>query len=824
MKKGIWLQYLLIFGSYGNMFLLFGLIPYIQRLFNSKNPIFINQATGVTAGLVLYIVCFYGITIIYWAWSYFQTFKEANQLERQNMSIKDVMNIKKYEGVGIMNKKLVKFSKLNVEDCFRDREILQLYKKINKRLHITYTKDVRELTQSTSRTEDTDVIEYEWIIDDVDFSAYNLNYLIYRELPSFFNEAELRFLEKWGILTGKDFEDLTIEQIDDLEVKYILAFGKKRDLKEIQLAYIETLDIFSKEELSFFEGKGIYNMKHLLEYDLDQLSVDYFSHFGKKEDIVDDIILKFREIKVIQNEYHSLLKNITKDQITFLNDDLEKIKPKIPLIIKQNNEEDEDDDENDDENDDNLVDVQTGQGTTTIQQQSYVDPIIESLENTCEFINTYQENAPILYPHIDILTINLDVLIDRYKKNNNNTKKPLCKSLVTLFESFVKVHKSFNNILNTLNKKEKKFLSKKNVDSPELLLEKNLDIMIGEYQKTNPVIDRIKKIMSKLINKNNKDPADINFNDVVELVKEKIIENEKSYLYALSRDARFKHTYLKLVNMKALHYEYKAYLVEFDRPIVLHVGHEEYSIYSKYEHGNEMLTSGEENFDEDFAYIRKALIILPTHWEKSFDYQPDYLFDFGGHAVPCSKVTEVEYIFKNMLDSEHAVLFCNSNSYIREHVKTSLDVDVNIINKIEKLALLELLHVEQAKHEILFKRIDQLIARVETNKETYQKMLNDIIEDLDTDELIKKWQIKKEPLNAYTQIMLLLVAGISFALGMIIMYAIKTVEIQGILYECGYTGDDIGSNVNFLILLIQHIPRFDILTFIQQYSITMMLV
>jgi hypothetical protein len=194
-RKGALLQGFMIFGSYINIFIVFFAIDYIKALTATQTESATAFVTGLETGIGIYMSAFYSILIVYWAYSYFQIFKRAGALERQSVTLTDMKSIKKFEGVGIMpGKKLVKFSKLNIESCFRDRELVKLYKQLKEKISVKYNpKDIQEnVTPGTQ--EEGDLMEYSMDFDEVDFVSYNLDYLVYKEMRSFFNDKELDFL------------------------------------------------------------------------------------------------------------------------------------------------------------------------------------------------------------------------------------------------------------------------------------------------------------------------------------------------------------------------------------------------------------------------------------------------------------------------------------------------------------------------------------------------------------------------------------------------------------------------------------------------------
>lgn len=713
MKKAALVQGLLIFGSYINLFVLMFVVQWIQALYQTQSDANITIANGIGGSLAAYLGCFYGISLGYFGYSYFQIFKRAGQLERHNITLKDTSSIKKFEGIGIVGKpKLVRYSKLNVEMCFKDRELVKLYEKLKERIKIKYPKDIQELTQ-TNKTDQSGQLQYDMDFDEIDFKAYNLDYLIYKEMRSFFDDQEIDFFEKNNVKTGttSQFEKMTISEIEDLEFKYILNFKKRRDLKDIQIALIDSLDIFSKEEINFLQSHGISNMQQLLDYDLERLTSDYNLQFSKSSPVLKSISRFFDEMKKVQRDYIDKIKMVPTSHIDYL---------------------------------------KTSEGITHL-----------------------------LDSHISVAD-----LISKYSQDTDQLKQDIAKSLSNA--DIVKTEIALVAAISKLTADETRFLDNKGYATPRTIIREDIETVFKNVSAIIPSIIKAAASFSDIIDKLKKDKNQLDFKSVVDILKEKITESERQNLFTISKDARFKQMYLKLVNMKALNYDYKGYLVEFDKAIPIEVGRQDYSLYTKYDNMTEQLVTEEENIAEDNAYVSKALVILPTYWEKSFEYQPDYLFDFEGMSVPCPKVTDVEYIYRNMLDSETAVLFCNSCSYIREHAKTQLTIDVSTIDAIEKAALLELVNDLTAQQEILHKRITQLKSRVEKNKQNYDRMINDWVEDIDTSEIVKKWwKIEKKPMNLYTMIMFVVCISIAFIFGILLMYAIDSIRVQAMLFEHG---------------------------------------
>jgi len=486
MKKGDVLFYTSIISGYIFMVVIMLVVQYTTMLEETGDPDLALQSNKIKTGLGAGAGFYFGFLIIYWFSSFLKAFKEANSLERQNIKLKDTISVKEFEGIGILDKDQVKVSSITVDEIFLNRELQQMFEEIDARLSRFYEKNVVQTAinknDKKNNEQDTSRIQFEIVNlkkHDIDFDSYQLEYLLFKELSSFFNDEELEFLEDHGITNADQYLALDIEDIHGLESDYVWRFTANRDFKSVQIRLDNTLDILSMEEVSWFRDKGIKSVNDMMTTDLETLTVEFNAHFfpGGKP------------------------------------------KKKIPFI-------------------------------------------------------------------------------DKVLKKAKEATKP------------------------------------------------------------------------------------VDLRDVVDHIVEMIIEKESKFLYSLSSDARFKYVYLKLVNMKSLNYKYFAYLVEFDQPIEIEVGEPDYRIFKDSKEIEGIVTM------ERYVEINKSLIILPASWEESFEYGPGALYSYKGHTVRCSKLTDVEYVFKGMLDHEHAILFTISCSYIREYLRTQLELDTATVRDREREALI----------------------------------------------------------------------------------------------------------------------------------------
>jgi len=361
------------------------------------------------------------------------------------------------------------------------------------------------------------------------------------------------------------------------------------------------------------------------------------------------------------------------------------------------------------------------------------------------------------------------ITVDQYLGIDDNKLKEFEKEFFLnnkdmLFSiDFKKIQTQLLNTIDFFSKEEVEFFHTKGIHTMQDLINsnlKNLSIEFNEHFKKKNLIERLKNSYKKLTHKEYKEDK-IDLDTIVNDLKDMILEKERTFVYNLSDDARYKYVYLKLVILKAIHYDYHAYIMQFDKNIVINVGRA-----FKAGESFEKFVRGENEYeDEQDIIVNKSLTILPTSLENAYKYSLGMLNDFHGVPTECEQLTEAEYIFRGMLDSDHAVLLCNNCSYLRDALKLKSLIDPLTIQKIERDAIRDILNEAITQREGFQKILQLQQHRIQKKDDEMEMIFAHLIDDLNALETARKFMTEKKPINLFYSLVIILFFVLGFFIG-----------------------------------------------------------
>lgn len=373
---------------------------------------------------------------------------------------------------------------------------------------------------------------------------------------------------------------------------------------------------------------------------------------------------------------------------------------------------------------------------------------------------------------MDFFTSKGITTVDQYLAIDDDKLKAFEKEYLTINKEqlfnmdFKKVQIQLLNTIDYFSKEEIDFFHTQGIHTMQEMMNADLKKLSAEFNenfKMKSVNEKIKNAYKKKTGKEYQED-NIVLEAVVEDLRSTIVEKERKFVYNLSKDARYKYVYLKLVILKAIHYDYHAYIMQFDKNIVINVGR-------SYKAGEsfEKFVKGEDEY-EDFTdiVVNKALVILPTALENAYKYSLGMLNDFHGVPTECEQLTEAEYIFRGMLDSDHAVLLCNNCSYLRDALKLKSLVDPLTIQKIERDAMRDILNESITQREGFQKLMQLQQSRLQKKDDEMEMIFARLIDDLNALETARKFVMERKPINSFMAIVIVLFFILGFFIGIAI--------------------------------------------------------
>lgn len=380
---------------------------------------------------------------------------------------------------------------------------------------------------------------------------------------------------------------------------------------------------------------------------------------------------------------------------------------------------------------------------------------------------------------LDFLSAKGIVSVDNYLAIDDTKLKALEKEYYAVNKEqifnvdFKKIQILLLNTIDYFSKEEVDFFHTRGIHTMQELMNADLKKLSNEFNehfKMKTVSEKIKNAYKKKTGKVYQEDKII-LEATVEDLKETIIQKEKKFVYNLSTDARYKYVYLKLVILKAIHYDYHAYMMQFDKNIVINVGR-------NYKAGEsfEKFVKGEDEY-EDFQdiVVNKALVILPSALENAYKYSLGMLNDFHGVPTECEQLTEAEYIFRGMLDSDHAVLLCNNCSYLRDALKLKGLIDPLTIQKIERDAMRDILNETITQREGFQKLMQLQQSRLQKKDDEMEMIFARLIDDLNALETARKFVMERKPINTFTAVIIVLFFILGFFIGIAIFGGWQTI-------------------------------------------------
>lgn len=295
-KKGEILFWLFIIGMYAFAFTMSPLMSYTSFLRSAlpghqPDPDNVELASKIEMGYFGGAGAYFAFVIIFWTFSYFQTWKLANRYPRLNIKLVfEPRYSKLHLGMGIVAVKEIKGSSMDVENALRSGGLQTAFNEIKAEIEQKFHgKRAVESTEPKEKPKDKkerqkEKIEYtidDLKKEDINFASFPIELLQKQDWEYFFDKIEIDFFKTIGLKDTNDFLKKTYAELDIIKAKYYNQFKKHRDLAATQIIMKKSLEFLNKEQIEFLKAMNVTNIQELLDANIDQLNAKYNDKFIK---------------------------------------------------------------------------------------------------------------------------------------------------------------------------------------------------------------------------------------------------------------------------------------------------------------------------------------------------------------------------------------------------------------------------------------------------------------------------------------------------------------------------------------------------------------